>query len=397
MPFRCALIVLLLWVSAGWGAELRTLTGKTISGELLTINNKEVVLRSGTEEIATPIEQVLAIDLQASNLLTKDLKYKDVELTDGTLLHCLDVKFRGKQAELTTVAGQEVKVPLSAIGYVISDAHDPKVVQTVKERFLAKKRTRDLLIVKTADGQLNPLQGTLGDADEKGETIEFEVADLNQKARPALARIHGLIFLRTPDANAPEPICKLFDNYRNTVVVSGLSLGPDGLTVTTPAGAKIAYKPELVAKLDFSKGKMEFLSDMQPVRVVETNNLERVEHYRRDQNLDGDKITLDGKKYDKGLALHAYTELEYKLDGGYEYFMCILGVDDLVGGSDGPTLVRLEGDGREIKTWTITRKDKPIPVKVPIRDVHRLKIVVASGDLLDLGKHVNLADAKVSK
>src|SRR5262249_40846794 len=156
----------------------------------------------------------------------------------------------------------------------------------------------------------NGLEGTLGEADEKGGTIEFEMAGTDRKVPLSLAKIQGLIFLRTPDPNAPEPICKLLDNYRNTVVVSGLSMRPSGLTVTTPSGAKINYPQNLVAKLDFSKGKMEFLSDLQPAKVVETNNLERVEHYRRDQNLDGEKISLDGKKYEKGLALHAHTELE---------------------------------------------------------------------------------------
>lgn len=253
-----------------------------------------------------------------------------------------------------------------------------------------------MLIAKTPDGQLNGLEGTLGNADEKGETIEFQLAGGNE-VQIALTRAAVLIFLRTPDANMPLPICKIIDNYRNTVAASGLTLTPAGLTITTPSGAKIDYPQQQVARLDFSKGKLTFLSDLEPSKVVETNNLDRVEHYRKDLNLDGEKIRLDSVKYDKGLSLHAYTELEYKLDGEYQVFQAVIGVDDLVGGSDGPTLIRLEGDGREIKTWKITRKDKPIPVKLSVKDVQRLKITVASGDLLDLGKHASLADAKVSK
>jgi hypothetical protein len=397
MPWRLVWLAFLVFASVSFGADLRTLDGKTVSGELIALNDKEVVLRGAAGEVATPIPQVLTIDLKADNLLPKSARYKDVELTDGTLLHCQDVTFKGKQAELVTLAGQRVVVPASAINYLINDANDPSVIQAVKDRFFVKRRNRDVVLVKDAQGQINGLEGTLSDPDEKGETISFELAGSNQKRPLPITRVQGMIFLRTADTNAAEPLCKLLDNYRNTVFVRTAALGPQGLVVTTPAGAKLEYAPNLVAKLDFSKGKLTYLSDVQPVRVVETNNLDRVEPYRRDINLDGDKLSLDGKKYDKGLALHAYTELEYKLDGDYQFFTAVIGVDDQVGGSDGPTLIRLEGDGREIKTWTVTRKDKPLPVRVPIRDVQRFKIVVASGDLLDLGKHVNLADAKVSK
>jgi hypothetical protein len=390
------LLVLLACAPAGLGADLRTLEGKTISGDLVRFTEKEVVVKGAEGEVSTPLEQVLTIDLApAKDLLPRDAKYKDVELTDGTLLHCSQVEVKGKEVKLVTLAEQEIKVPLAAISYVIGDAHDPKVVQTIKERFLGKRRSRDVLIARAADGQLNGLEGTLGAADAKGETIEFELAGSDRKVPLALTRVQGMIFQRPPDATVP--ICKVIDNYRNAVAASSLSLGPAGLIVTTPCGAKIEYATQLVARLDFSKGKLSFLSDLEPARVVETNNLDRVEHYRRDQSLDGDKIRMDNVKYDKGLSLHAYTELEYKLDGEYQSLQAVIGVDDLVGGSDGPTIVRVEGDGKEIKRWTVTRKDKPMPIKVSIRDVHRLKIIVASGDLLDLGKHVSLADAKVSK
>jgi hypothetical protein len=398
MPFLRACIVFLLGAAVGMGAEVRTLAGMTLTGDIVKLSEKEVVVKTAEGEVATPITQVLTIDLgPANNLLPANAKYRDVELMDGTVLHCGDVQFKGKEVKLTTVAGQEVKAPLAALRYYIGDAHDAKIMQSVRERFLTKRRTHDILIAKTADGQLNGLEGTLGDADDKGETIEFELTGSGKKVQLALTRVQGMVFSRTIRGDLPEAVCKLTDNHKNTVVASGLALTPTGLTVTTPYGAKIDYTTSMVARLDFSTGKLTFLSDLEPSKVVETNNLDRVEHYRKDQNLDGEKIRLGGEKYDKGLSLHAYTELEYKLDGEYEFFQAVIGVDDLVGGADGHTIVRLEGDGKEITSWKIARKDNPLKVKVPIKDVHRLKVVVASGDLLDLGKHVTLADAKVSK
>lgn len=395
MPLRSALFGLFLCTLAVSGAELKTLDGTTITGELLSLNDKEAVIRSGADTITTPIEKVLTIDLApAANRMPKDAKYKDVELIDGTLLHCEAVTYQGKQVKLTTLARQEVEVPLASVRYVVGDAHDSKVAGAFKE-FLAKRRATDILVARGPDGQLNGLDGTLGDADDKGDTIDFTLANSDRKVQVSLTKVQGMIFVRKPADKVP--ICKIEDNYRNVVMVGSVTLAPAGLTVETPAGAKLTYAKDLVSRLDFSRGKLTFLSDLKPVKVVETSVLDRVEPHRRDQNLDGEKMRLDNVKYDKGLALHAHTELEYDLGGEYEFFQAVIGVDDLVGGSDGPTIVRLEGDGRELKSWTVSRKDKPLQVKVPLRDVRRLKIIVTSGDLLDLGKHVNLADAKVSK
>jgi hypothetical protein len=402
MSPRRALIALFLCASVVSAADLRIQKDgatQTVSGELVRLDDKQVVLKSDGEERAFPLDQVLTLDLAPKDVPLKD-KYTDVELTDGSLLHCSKVAYKGKEVELKTYAGQDVKVPLASISYVIADAHDPKVLEAVRSQFLGtKRRSRDILLAtKSGEGQINGLEGTLGDADDKGETIEFTLTGTDTKRQVPLGRVSGLIFLRTPSGDAPLPICKLTDNYKNTLLVSAVSAGPTGLTITTPAGAKIEYKNDMVARLDFSKGKLTYLSDLTPIEVVETNNLDRVEHYRRDQNLDGEKITLDGKRYDKGLALHAYTALTYKLDGEYQYFSAVIGVDDGVGGSDGPTIVRLEGNnGQEIKSWTIKRTDKPMPVRVSVKDVQRLKIIVSSGELLDLGKHVDLADAKLSK
>jgi hypothetical protein len=152
----------------------------------------------------------------------------------------------------------------------------------------------------------------------------------------------------------------------------------------------------LLARLDFSQGKLTYLSDVEPVKVVETSTLERVDHYRRDKNLDDGPIRLAGKQYPKGLALHAYAELVYDIGGQYKEFKTVLGVDDQVGGNSN-VKVTVEGDGKELFTAEVRRKAEPRPVTIDVRNVKLLRIVVSSANLLDLGDHVDLADAKVSK
>src|SRR5437868_866897 len=81
---------LLLFVPFGFlpADELRTLAGKTISGSLTTITDKDVVIETKDGPIATPLAQVLALDLLPVKGIAAGSKYSDVHLIDDTVLHC---------------------------------------------------------------------------------------------------------------------------------------------------------------------------------------------------------------------------------------------------------------------------------------------------------------------
>ena len=58
-----------------------------------------------------------------------------------------------------------------------------------------------------------------------------------------------------------------------------------------------------------------------------------------------------------------------------------------------------EGDGKELATETISSEDKERfkALTLNIKDVQKLKITVKSDDEFDTARHLDLADAKVSK
>jgi hypothetical protein len=391
-------LLLLLCPSVSLAADLRTLSGKVISGDLVSLSDKEIVLRAETGPVTTPLAEVLSLDLQAASGAAP-AKYTQVVLTDGTTLQCSQVRIPGGNAELplaTPEAGKEalvVKVPLSAVAHVLQDAHDPAVRQEWQDKYLAKKGNEDILKIKTANGPQR-LDGTFGNGDAKGERIEFRVGQ--RSYNPELARVLGMVFIRKTGQEPPAPLCKVQDLYHNVLAAAKVDVENTGLTVTTAAGARVTYPRALVARIDFSSDKVAFLSDLQPVQVVEKSSLDNVEHYRRDRNLDNGPIRLGGVTYSRGLALHSRTELVFDLEGKYKEFQGTLGVDDNVGG-DSNAVVQIEGDGRELFRSVVTRKDKPRPLALDVKGVKQLRIVVGSQGLLELGDHVDLADAKVSK
>jgi NPCBM/NEW2 domain len=396
MPVGRSLLALLLAAAAGFAAELHSLDGKTLSGELVRVTDKEVVLRADGKEVSTPIEQVLQIDLGS---LGKPgaAKYADLELADGTLLHCTRTTFKGKEVEAELVSGPKVKLPLDAVGSWYVDAQDAKVRQDWKD-LVAKKRNSDVILAVLKGEQVS-LPGTFGDAADDGTSINF---DLNSQGSPGpveMEKIRGMIFLRQPNPKALPLACKLHDTQGDVVMVGAVEVTDAGFTVTTPAGVKIDYPKAAVARLDYTKDKVVYLSDMEPAKVAYSSTEDKPEPFRRDKNLDGDPLQLKKTTFAKGLAIHSTTVLEYDLGGDYRELRAWIGVDDRVGGTDGPTRVKIEGDGRELYSVVVSRKDPPPkePTVVNVKDVRRLRITVASGDLLDLGRHVDLADAKVSK
>jgi len=263
------------------------------------------------------------------------------------------------------------------------------------------------VLVREIEGSIQGLPCTLGEGDETGETIELtatiggEVVTRKRK----LLGVHGLIFRRTLDPKAPPIACKLLDTVQDVVMVSGVQFTAKNVTVTTPAGAKLEFPTDQVARLDYTKGRLDYLSDLEALTLVTRSNVEDGDkpeqlHVYKDVSFKPERkqIQMGGTTFAKGLALRPYSEMVFDLKGEYRDFSAVVGLEDGVG-SDGPVVLVIEADGTELVSLKLDASDKKRfqEVKRTIKDVQRLRIVVKSGDLFDLGKHVVLADAKVSK
>jgi NPCBM/NEW2 domain len=394
-----AAIVLFAALALSPGADLQTLAGKTVSGDLVGLDRQTVILRTaGGDTIRVSLADVLQLILPQTDAPPRGA-HTAVELTDGSVLLCSAVAVNGGNVELTVIPDLKVTLPVTAVFTMLRDAHDPKFRQEWQD-FLAKRGRLDMVVVR-ADDKLNGLEGTFGPG--SGDSIEFTPSESGQKRSIRLARAQGLIFMQKPDANAPVPLCRVSDAVGNLFVASDLVLNGKGLTVTTVSGVKIAL-PDVkrLAKLDFSKGKLAYLSDLTPSRETVTLATEdddqyaRFVRYRKDANLDNGPIRVRDKQFARGITLHAGTQLVYAISGEYKEFRADLGVDDSVE-TESRVEVLIEGDGRELFRGQISRKDLRRPVAVEVRGVRDLRITVRTTGLLDFGAQLSLADAKVSK
>jgi len=71
-----------------------------------------------------------------------------------------------------------------------------------------------------------------------------------------------------------------------------------------------------------------FLSDLAPTKYYQEEG-----ELRMDRTTDGNPLSVNGYIYSKGIGTHAYSVIEYLLDGRYRIFEGAVGLDDLVANS----------------------------------------------------------------
>ena len=93
----------------------------------------------------------------------------------------------------------------------------------------------------------------------------------------------------------------------------------------------------------------------------------------------GTPIRMAGQSYAKGVGVHAYSRLEYKLEGRFRRFQSIVGLDETArpaphSVASGAVLFRVYVDGKKVAEISLSYKDPP----------RRLDLSVANGKTLGL-------------
>jgi NPCBM/NEW2 domain len=384
--------VLFFFTSYGGAADLTTLKGKKHSGELVSLDDKAVVLKTAEGEVSTPLAEILQLTLQAPPPVKFPDKYIDVEFIDGTLLHCRAFTLKGKDVQLTVLPDWKLSVPMKSVFYILTDAQDP-ATRKEWDTIVSERARSDRFFVRQ-NNRLDGLEGTFGDADADGKQIAFTNLK-GEKFKFPIERFVAMLFNNRLEGNIPATTCRVNDAYKNIVVAQKATLKGASLSITTVAGVTIDYSAlQAVAMLDYSKDKIVYLSDLKP-SAEEKPFDELSVLYSKDVNLDNQPIQLEGVPFSKGLVIHPPLVLTYAIGGEYKEFKATIGVETSV---QTPSHVRLiiEGDGRKLFEAEVKVKDKPVPVTLDIKKIRSLKIrVLPEG--FPYGHQVTLADAKVTK
>src|SRR5262245_54638572 len=122
MRFFRALVALLMIVVVSHAGEVTLLKGDPIKGDIVSVSDKQVVVKQGEKEVVQPIAQVLKVDFRDVGKVPAGKTFSQVELTDGTVVLASKWGLKKKQFEMTLLAGPSVKMPVGTVANVLNNA-----------------------------------------------------------------------------------------------------------------------------------------------------------------------------------------------------------------------------------------------------------------------------------
>ena len=382
-----------LFLAAAVGAplvELSTLTGDQQSGQLTRLNATTVTLKTGETELNVPLAEVIDLRFAQQPKAIDSSKFQ-VVLVDGSRFGFTKVEATVRDVSLETIRLGHFKVPLSSVAS-LRFAPSTADVKDAWNELQTRKLKRDLLVIRKG-AVLDHLDGVVGTIDE--QSIKF-LLDGDEIPIPR-RRVFGVIYARR-ETDGPKPTCRALLHGSDILHLMDISWDGDQLRAKLLAGTQVVLPIEQLDTLDFSLGKIRYLSQMEPREVKYTPYFDITYKYRRDRNLDGGPLQLGNKKYARGLCIHSRTYLRYRLATEYRRFQTIIGIDqELVRRRVGDVHVVISGDGMPLLEADVRWMDKPRTIDLDVSGVRDLEIFVDFGGDLAIGDHLDLADAKVIK
>ncbi|MBI1832173.1 MAG: NPCBM/NEW2 domain-containing protein [Planctomycetes bacterium] len=112
----------------------------------------------------------------------------------------------------------------------------------------------------------------------------------------------------------------------------------------------------------------------------------------------GGPLRLFGSTYESGLGTHAACSIAYKLDGKYQRFDALVGIDQA--SRKGRARAAIDLDGKRIDLCAgkeLTPQAAPQSVRLDVRGIRTLTLIVEFGALGDVQANVNWAKARLVK
>ena len=387
--------------------EVTTLKGEQHVGSLERLSVDDAVLKTPTGAVAIPAAELLALRVPPGTTATAvDGTAIDVWLTDGTRLRAASFASNGTEATVGHPQLGTLKLPMTVVQSVRFSAPDPKV-DAAWNQLLDRTARKDQVAVRKGD-VLDHLDGVIGSLD--AATVKFQLD--GEEIPVKRERVFGLIYARRENLSS-KAVAAVELASSDRLAARTVSFDGEAWKVTLGSGTNVSVPASLLQTVDFSLGKIAYLSNLEPRDVKYTPYYDFVWEYRRDRMTHGGPISVGNKTYAKGLGIHSRTLLKYRIGGDYRRFQTIMGIDDsLQSAGAGNVDVVIKGDGRTLFKGPVSiyersepgagkstepRLMQPIKLDLEITGVVELEIFVDYGEMTDIGDCLNLAVAKVLK
>lgn len=394
------LIIALSLLTAGPDVELRTVDGRTLSGSLAELSVEKVAMETAEGPAAFDAEKLLALSLREKPAAPAAAATSAwIEMIDGSVLLAKSYATKNGAASVALADGSAVEFPTRGLATVrLQSASDATAAEWA--RIQGMKLAGDVLVVKK-DEAIDYHKGVLGDMGEK--TADFELD--GEKIPVKRGKIFGVIYYHAAKGEPPAALCTLTDASGSRWAVRSLALKDKEIEWTTPAGVTVKRPASSVASIDFSGGKIVYLSDLKPDASQYTpffgtaKDIPSIAEFyapRMDRGMSGKPLKVEGKQYDKGVAMKSRTEIAYRLPGKFTRLKALAGIDDEVRPHGNLRLV-IRGDDRVLLETTIAGNEPAKPIDLEVTGVRRLTILADFGEEMDIADCLDLCLARICK
>lgn len=376
------------------------LDGRTLAGEVVALDDRTLSLRTGEKTETIPRADVLSVRFAASppaDLLAEPGRHI-VELDDGSRLTATAPAIADGKLTFawpSTAGTQRKAVPLERIVQLLLPRAAERPADVAREIAALRlpREARDVVVLSKKPGQFAPVSGILKSLDAARVVLNYDGSDTTMDA----ATVVAVRLAAVAGAAAPLPAGTVETAGGERLAFTAAAIKGGTLRLTTSALGEVQIPAASVAAIRFRNDRLAYLSDLEPADVKQAGYLGDTFPYVRDKAIGGGPLRLGGTVYEKGLGLHARTELTYDLGGAYKRLVAMAGIDDAV--PLGAARLTILADGRAlVDRLPLDRTGKPQAISVDVTGVRRLVIVADFGDAgFGAGQRVDLADAKLIK
>lgn len=312
-----------------------------------------------------------------------------VHLVDDSRLVASAVTLDKDTCRVRWAAGAELAVPLTAVRALRFAAPAPADFAAALQAPAGQKDRLHMLV----EGKPQMLDGALERMD--AETLTFVWNDAPQKI--ARAKVLGVVLAAlaaAPDRTGWAAV-RLADG---SVLWSPAPVLANGVLSLKLAGQIACTVPwEQVRQLDVRSDRLRFLSDLDPVQVVEEALVAFAGPWRRDASVLGGPLRIGDQTFERGLGTHARCRLTFAVPAGFTHLAATIGIDRATEGRGDCVFQVLGDDGRELFSRRMKGADAPLPVRVAVAGMKQVTLAVEPGEDLDLGDHGDWGAARFEK
>jgi len=315
-----------------------------------------------------------------------------VVLADGGLLVADVLGSEKERLKLDSDLFGLVELPLGQLAGVVFDPPAQRHrLDLLLDRLARAAGESDRLLLSNGDELTGLVEAVEGDRVRLG-TNDGPVAV--ERSRIA-AVVFNPLLRREPARQGLGAWVGLADGSR--LLARGLLMDGSTVQITAVGGQTWKTAAKQLVALQPLGGRVVYLSDLKAADYHHEPFLNLSwPSYGIDRNVTGGLLRCSGRLYLKGISVHSFARLTYRLSEPYKRFEAELGIDDsTAGGGSVRFEVRVDGRQKYVNQRILRGDMPPVAIRVDLDGAQQLELIVDYADRADELDHADWLDARL--